>query len=219
MQHELINTQQTGHAESLYDRFAHLYGLTFKVNRYGQAIENYFRDKPWPLSSGARILDAGCGTGLLTLVLLRVLAQPAQITAIDLSTSSLLAARRAVTKALSESRRQQPVTFAQANILSLPFADNSFDFVVTSGALEYVPLHEGFRELARVIAPGGYLFHLPVRPSPIGSVLEVMFRFKIHPPAEVLRHTENHFSVLDHHRFSPLEPISWTKTAILSQKK
>ncbi|HJU92736.1 MAG TPA: methyltransferase domain-containing protein, partial [Pyrinomonadaceae bacterium] len=61
--------------------------------------------------------------------------------------------------------RKRDVTFTQGNLLSLPIADESLDLVVTSGALEYVPLGDGLTELARVIAPGGHLLHFPVHPG------------------------------------------------------
>lgn len=219
MQSEATTTRpDTNDTESLYDRFANLYDLTFKVNRYGRSIERYFQTHPLPLPSGAKILDAGCGTGLLTLALLNVLDRPADITAIDLSNSSLHAARRAVGK--TTRRLKHRVVFTQADVLHLPFADETFEFVITSGALEYVPLREGFNELARVIAPGGYLFHLPVRPSFVSKfILELLFRFKTHPPADVLENTRRHFHILDEHHFQPAEPIGWTKLALLSQKK
>jgi hypothetical protein len=57
-----------------------------------------------------------------------------------------------------------------------------------------------------------------VRPSPAGTLLELMFRFKAHPPDEVDEHTRRHFRVLERYRFPPLEPIGWTKLAILAQK-
>ncbi|HEX8473394.1 MAG TPA: methyltransferase domain-containing protein [Pyrinomonadaceae bacterium] len=216
MQSEATTTETAQGAETLYDRFAHLYDLTFKFNRYGRSIERYFRTHPLPLSSGAKILDAGCGTGLLTLALLNVLERPAHVTAIDLSNSSLHTARRAVRK--TDARLKHRIVFAQANVLSLPFADETFEFVITSGALEYVPLQQGFSELARVIAPGGYLFHLPVRPSFVSKILELLFRFKTHPPNEVIKNTRRHFRIIDEHHFAPNEPIGWTKLALLSQK-
>jgi len=215
-QSEVTDTQTVNGAGSLYDRFTHLYDLTFKFNRYGRSIERYLRGNPLPLSPGARILDAGCGTGLLTLALLRVLERPARITAVDLSLSSLRMARRAVRKA--DTRRPHQVCFAQANVLALPFPDHSFELVMTSGVLEYVPLREGMGELARVLAPGGYLFHLPVKPSPVSRLLEVMFRFKTHPPREVAENTNRYFRIIEHYRFPPLDPIGWTKTAVLAQK-
>ncbi|HEY0320138.1 MAG TPA: methyltransferase domain-containing protein [Pyrinomonadaceae bacterium] len=202
-------------AGSFYDRIAGLYDITFKFNGYSRSLEKYLEEHLPPLPAQARVLDAGCGTGLLTLALLKVLDQPLRITAIDLSSSSLATASRAVAE---NSGRTQSVRFAQANLLQLPFADDSFDLIMTSGVLEYVPLSEGFHELARVIRPGGYVLHLPVRPSPASKLLEVMFRFKAHPPREVEKQTTRHFRVVNHHRFPPFEPIGWTKTAVLAQK-
>ncbi|HEU4597912.1 MAG TPA: methyltransferase domain-containing protein [Pyrinomonadaceae bacterium] len=201
---------------SIYDRFTNLYDLMFRINGYGLSLERYLRESRLQLPAGASILDAGCGTGLLTLALLRVLERPSRITAVDLSARSLQTARRAAEK--SEDAERHTISFVRANVLELPFPDDSFDFVMTSGVLEYVPLHEGMRELARVLAPGGYLLHLPVRPSPMSTLLEVMFRFKAHPPLEVSEHTQSFFRVIENHHFHPIEPIGWTKTAVLAQK-
>jgi ubiquinone/menaquinone biosynthesis C-methylase UbiE len=212
---EAATTRLPDSPVSIYDRFTNLYDLMFRFNRYGASIERYLRENPLPLEAGARVLDAGCGTGLLTLALLRVLPQPAQITAVDLSRRSLLTARRAALKL----RHRHRVTFVQANALSLPFPADSFDFVVTSGVLEYLPLDEGLAELRRVLAPGGYLFFLPVHPAPLSRMLEIMFSFKAHPPEAVSRHTRRLFRVIEHHHFAPLEPIGWTKTAVLAQKQ
>ncbi len=203
-------------AGSFYDSIAHLYDLTFRFNQYGRSLERYLRDNLLPLPANAAILDAGCGTGLLTLALLKVLERPAHIHAIDLSASSLVKAQRAVMDNFPHTKHS--ASFAQANVLALPFSNDSFELIVTSGALEYVPLEDGMAELARVLAPGGYLLHLPVRPSPASKLLEVMFRFKTHPPRLVAEHTSRHFRVVAHHRFLPFEPIGWTKTAVLAQK-
>jgi len=201
---------------SIYDRFTNLYDLMFRVNGYGRSVERYLRENPLPLAARARVLDAGCGTGLLTLAFLRVHERPAEVASIDLSRRSLQTARKAAQKLPQLPRRR--VTFAQSNALSLPFADETFDLVLTSGVLEYLPLREGLGELARVLAPGGHLLFVPVRPSPLTLLLEVMFRFKAHPPDEVEAETRRHFRVLEHHRFPPLEPIGWTKSLVLAQK-
>lgn len=206
-----------GEAATFYDRIAGLYDLTFKVNGYGRSLERYFASHLPPLlPAHARVLDAGCGTGLLTAALRQALPRPVRIVAMDLSAPSLFTARENVTAGSSPATHQ--INFAQANLLQLPFANDSFDLVVSSGALEYVSLPAGFAELARVITPGGYLVHLPVRPSFASKVLELLFRFKTHPPAEVARHTQRHFRIMHEHRFTLLEPIGWTKLAILSRK-
>ena len=215
-QNSTTTTFDDNRAGSLYDRIARLYDLTFKFNGYGRSLERYFREHPIPLEDNAQILDAGCGTGLLTLALLRTLARPAHITAIDLSASSLQKARQAVANTLTG--RPHKVCFLQANLLSLPFADETFDFIATSGALEYVSLREGLGELARVLKPGGYLFHLPVRPAFASTLLEIMFRFKTHPPQEVDDNTERYLRIISRYRFPPTDIIGWTKLAIMARK-
>ena len=215
MEYALTATKNEAKAGSFYDKIAGVYDLTFKLNGYGRSLDQYFSNNPLPVTRGSRILDAGCGTGLLTLALLRSVRFPVKITSLDLSATSVAAAR----KTISQSRgRKQDVCFTQGNVLSLPFPDNCFDLVVTSGALEYVPLEDGLNELARVIAPDGHLLHLPCRPTPISTFLEILFRFKSHKPSEVLQNTERHFRVIHHYRFKPHEVIGWSKTALLAQK-
>jgi ubiquinone/menaquinone biosynthesis C-methylase UbiE len=211
----LTATKTEARAGSYYDRIERLYDLTFKLNGYGRSLDQYFQAHPLPVFENARVLDAGCGTGTLTLALLRNLKVPVKITAIDLSASVISTARKYVAKTNSD---EQEVRFAQGNVLAMPFADETFDLVVTSGVLEYVPLDEGFTELARVISRGGYLLNLPIRPSLASKVLEVLFRFKTHPPEEVAEATDRHFTLVSHYRFPPLQVISWSKTAVLAQK-
>lgn len=211
----ITETSAETSAGHFYDRIARFYNLTFKLNGYGRSIERYLRIHPLALNTGSRVLDAGCGTGLLTLALLKALATPSHITALDLSASSIVTARRAIAETGKTKHR---VSFLQANVLNLPFDAGSFDLIVTSGALEYVPLNEGMSELARVLSPGGYFLHLPVHPSPITSMLELMFHFKSHSPHEVMENTARYFRVVEHHRFPLLDPISWSKTAVLAQK-
>ena len=211
----LTATKTQARAGSFYDRIERLYDLTFKVNGYGKSLDQYFEQHPLPVSENARVLDAGCGTGTLTLALLRTLQVPVKLTAIDLSSSVIATARKYVAK---DNPNQQEVRFAQGNVLALPFADEAFDVVVTSGVLEYVPLEDGFTELARVIAPGGYFLHLPMRPSAATRVLELLFRFKTHPPEEVAETTDRHFRVVSHYRFPPFQIIGWSKTAVLAHK-
>jgi ubiquinone/menaquinone biosynthesis C-methylase UbiE len=215
MEYVLTATKTKARAGSYYDRIARLYDLTFKVNGYGRSLDQYFATHPLPVTRGAKILDAGCGTGLLTLALSRAIRFPVSITALDLSQTSVVAARKSL---YYSPGRKRDVTFTQGNLLCLPFADESLDLVVTSGALEYVPLADGINELARVIAPGGHLLHLPVHPSLIGVFLEILFRFKSHAPREVKDKTERHFRIVHQYRFPRPQAIGWSKTAILAQK-
>src|SRR5918996_3668717 len=98
MEYVLTATKTKARAGSYYDRIARLYDLTFKLNGYGRSLDQYFATHPLPISRGARILDAGCGTGLLTLALLRAIRFPVAITALDLSATSIVEAKKAVSQ-------------------------------------------------------------------------------------------------------------------------
>ena len=113
-------------------------------------IGKYFASHPLPVSRGAKILDAGCGTGLLTFAMMRSIRFPVSIMSRSICSATSIEAAR---KASRHSRgRRRDVTFTQGICSALPFADESLDLVATSGALEYVPLGDGLKELARVIA-------------------------------------------------------------------
>lgn len=200
---------------SFYDRIADVYDLSFKVNGYSRSLKNYLKKHMPPLPPNAKVLDAGSGTGLLTTTLLKTVSHPVEITALDLSASSLKKAQDAIKKHIN---RYNKVHFMQGNVLSLPFEDNTFDMVMTSGALEYISLEKGLEEMARVLVPEGYLMLLPVHPSPASKFLEVMFRFKAHPPHKIKEKTNIYFKVVNHYRFPPIDPIGWTKTVVLAQK-
>jgi 2-polyprenyl-6-hydroxyphenyl methylase/3-demethylubiquinone-9 3-methyltransferase len=96
---------------------------------------------------GRRILDAGCGGGLVA----RELAVAgAEVVGVDRSLGSLEVARRAVDRSIGSFR---PV---RGRLERLPFADGSFDAVVAADVLEHLPdLPAAVAELARVLAPGG----------------------------------------------------------------
>jgi SAM-dependent methyltransferase len=90
----------------------------------------------------ARVLEAGCGTGLV----LDRLRAGARAVGIDLSRGMLGKARR----------RGLPV--AQADLLDLPFPDGAFDVVCSFKVLAHVErIEDAVAELARVTRPGGTL--------------------------------------------------------------
>src|SRR6266576_4166103 len=104
MEYVLTATKDEARAGSYYDKIAAFYDLTFKLNGYGRSLDEYFANHPLPVSRGAKIVDAGCGTGLLTLALLRALHFPVNITSLDLSLTSISAARKAVAESPGRTR-------------------------------------------------------------------------------------------------------------------
>lgn len=202
--------------QSFYDRIAEVHNLALKVNGYRRSVAKYLRSLDLNIDRDSLVLDAGSGTGIVTLGFADAGFRPRKTVALDLSFNSLNIARDQFRKEKrSSARNVEPV---QGNVLELPFADDTFDLVLTCGVLEYVSLDEGLKELARVIKPGGKLVFIPVKPSFVGSVLEFLYNFKIHPIDDVERISQRYFSIVGNHEFPVGEPIGWSKTIFLLEK-
>jgi ubiquinone/menaquinone biosynthesis C-methylase UbiE len=203
--------------QTFYDRIADVHNLAMKINGYRDSAAKYFRSLKLDVKSDSLVLDAGCGTGLATLAFYSAGYRPQETFALDLSFKSLQLAKEEFEKdKISAVKSVQPI---QGNLLSLPFDDQKFDFVLTCGALEYVPLETGLKELARVLKKDGILVLIPVRPSLVGSMLELLYNFKIHSIEEVKKVSSNYFKIVGNHKFPLTEPIGWSKTLFLLQKK
>ena len=101
----------------------------------------------------ASILDVATGTGDFALQLHQSL-KPQHITGIDLSQGMLDEACRKV----KEKGLDQVITFEQGDCMALPMQDETFDAVtVAFGVRNFEHLQQGYKEMARVLKPGGML--------------------------------------------------------------
>ncbi len=203
--------------ETFYDRIADVHNVALKINGYRSSVAKFFRQLDLGLDENSMVLDAGSGTGIVTLGFLDSGLKFGTTIAYDLSSKSLKLAKEEIRK--DKKNRRANVTAVQGNILSLPFADESFDLVITCGVLEYVPLEQGLKELSRVLSKSGRLVLIPVKPSLVGSVLEFLYKFKIHPIENVRKTSQKYFKIVGDHRFPLNEPISWSKSVFLLEKK
>lgn len=203
--------------ENFYDRIADIHSLAMKLNGYRRSVARYLRSLDLAIDHDSLVLDAGSGTGIVTLGFQSAGFRPKKTIALDLSLNSLKISRDQFRKDRRTNARN--IVPIQGNVLALPFADATFDLVLSCGVLEYVPLEDGLREMARVMKPGAKLVFIPVKPSLVGSVLEILYKFKTHPPEQVERTAAKYFDIEGNHKFPITEPIGWSKNIFLLQKK
>jgi SAM-dependent methyltransferase len=145
--------------------YADAFGKQWKMFRRTQ-LDSYtgttiFRDRlegalggDLKIVAGKSVLEAGCGAGAFTEVLLEA---GAQVFSCDLSTA---------VEANYDNCGQSPNYFVcQANLLRLPCAQHSFDVVVCLGVVQHTPNPEQtIAALAGYLKPGGLLVidHYPV---------------------------------------------------------
>jgi len=112
--------------------------------------------------SGDRVLDACCGTGDLAVA---CESAGGRVTGLDFSERMLARARR----------KSSSIEWVRGDALALPFPDESFEAATVGfGVRNLADLEEGFRELSRVLAPGGRLGCLEItRPR---GVMRPFFR-------------------------------------------
>ena len=138
----------------IYARLAPRYGwqhrlITFASDQRGRRmlIERAVRE-------GERVLDSGAGTGSTGLLAAKKAGPRGHVTMFDLSDDMLQVAREKAELAGLGDR----VDFRTGDMVHLPFADASYDVVLSTYSL--CPLYDpakGALELYRVLRPGGRL--------------------------------------------------------------
>lgn len=111
--------------------------------------DRFFRDTGWTPEEikGQRILEAGCGAGRFTQVMLDA---GAEVYSIDYST--------AVDACWATNGPHQNLCLAQADIYAMPFPHGSFDKVFCYGVIQHTPdVHRAFQSLVPFLKPGGKL--------------------------------------------------------------
>jgi SAM-dependent methyltransferase len=100
------------------------------------------------VASEDRVLDVGCGTGVLARAAADRVAAEAQVTGLDLNEGMLAVARRL----------RPQIDWRHGDATKLPFPDGSYDVVVSQFALMYFPDRgAAIKETVRVLRPGGRL--------------------------------------------------------------
>lgn len=122
------------------------------------------------ISEDNRVLDVGCGTGFATAGLLE---RTPHVDGLDQSEHQLAKAR--------EKDELAGVDFVRGDAENLPYAEDTFDAVWSSGSIEYWPTPvDALREARRVTKPGGRVLIVgPRRPNGrvVGAIADSIMLF------------------------------------------
>ena len=158
----------------------------------GNAAENYERyfvptiGMAWAtalidaaeLHPGDRVLDVACGTGVVTQLTAERVGPDGAVAGLDINPAMLAVARSAPSSGVA-------IEWHEADAESLPLADGSFDVVLSSLGLQFVPDRPAaLREMQRVLAPAGRLAIATVGPTPpLFAILEQALARHVKPEA------------------------------------
>jgi len=96
------------------------------------------------LKSGMKVLEIGCGTGLLTQ---EIAKHPVHLYAIDISPELVEIAK--------QNNAGSHIQFTVGNAYHMTFEDQSFDAILGSSVLHHLDVNLALKEFYRVLKPGG----------------------------------------------------------------
>lgn len=158
--------ERRAYVTRLFDRSARHYDWINRVMSLG-AGHRYRRQalRRIGLTTGMRVLDVGCGTGVIARHAVALVGPQGDVVALDPSMGMLRAAVQ-----------QRAPHAVQGLGEYLPFAENSFDVLTMGYALRHVSdLGQAFHEYRRVLKPGGRVLLLELVP-PASRPLYMLFK-------------------------------------------
>jgi len=163
---------------SLISRISKFYDLCLKLTGYEKSVNNFVSQLPIKRENHISVLDAGCGTGLYSLSILKQFPN-SRITAFD-SHNKLVDYFLKKIKARGLSSR---VHLFCADIQGplKEIENKKFDLIITAGVLEYVNLEKTVNHLSNHLNPGGYFLNSPVKNNWVGRLVGKLYRCKPYP--------------------------------------
>lgn len=162
-----------------------------------------------PIGPGDRVLDAATGTGFAAVAIARKVGPAGRVIAMDLSPGMLEQARRAI-----DAEQLANVDLVGGDATDLrDVPASSFDAVVCSAGLLYMPVAKALAAWHRVLRPDGVVAFSTMRAgSPSGGSIfrtcAATFGLTVHDPSEPLGSEDRCRAALDAAGFGGIEVIA-----------
>lgn len=163
-------------SDGLYTSIAKLYDLGNWLNGYKRAADYFVKQLTFETGASIRVLDAGCGTGLYSMAILKRFPN-ARLVAFDLNE----AMARKMEINLDRKRFRNRAKVLVADVMgNLSEIEQNFDLIVAGGLLEYVDIGKAIKNLSKFSITGGYFLNSPVRNNVWGRLVGRFMGFAPH---------------------------------------
>lgn len=150
-----------------YDFLNHFLSLGVDITWRKKAVRKFTE------MDGKNFLDVACGTGDMSIELVKASQSLARVTGIDFSPEMVKIGRDKMKKQGLESR----VDLGIGDALDMQFDDNFFDGSMCAfGVRNFAELATGLKEMARVIKPGGKMVILEFA-TPSNRLIASLYKF------------------------------------------
>lgn len=189
----MIPTMKTNtDSNLLYSGIAKIYDVSLWLSGYKLTVHYFIGLIPFDKKAKLNVLDAGCGTGMYTLALLKKFPN-ATVHAFDLNVPMTDKMKRTVER---KGLANQVEIFTGDVTQPIPFEHEQFDLIMTGGVLEYVDPAVAVKNLAPYLKKGGYFLNSPIKDSLLGKIVGKLYRFKPHTQStNINAFTDNNFSL------------------------
>jgi SAM-dependent methyltransferase len=186
-------------SDKLYSSISRFYDLSLFFAGYTVAIDYFIRQIPLSCSKAIKALDAGCGTGLYSLGVLKRFPD-AQITAFDLNSDMV---KVFISKLAKREALANRVKVFIADISEpFPSIEEGFDLIITGGVLEYVNIEEAVKNLSRYLALDAYFLNVSIKDNMAGKLIGKIYNLRLYCRDTIIQaFTKNGFALIKTYTF------------------
>jgi len=142
-----------------------------------------------PVRSGDRVLDAACGTGVVSRVVAPMVGVNGAVSALDIN-PGMLAVARALLPVPGAT-----IEWHEGSVLELPFPPGAFDLVICQLGLQFFPAREtALQQFSRVLVAGGRIalnVFGPLAHNPATNALAEALDRHVQPGASATKRAEH----------------------------